>query len=156
MKKLIFVVLLFSISFYQAQSQTRTDTISIVGNHYEISGKPIRPNQLMKVLESNPNAYAEMKNANSSATGAFIFGYAGGFLIGYPIGQALSGAKPSWGLAGIGVGLALISIPFVTTSRDHATKAISLYNTGLTDSGSRGVKINFCLSYQSVGLVCRF
>jgi hypothetical protein len=156
MRKSLFIVLILLSITYQAQSQTCNDTISIVENHYEINGKPYKPNQLLTVLKSNPNAYNEMKKANANSAGAFIFAYTGGFMIGYPLGQALAGAKPNWALAGIGAGLVLIAIPFSTTSRTHAANAISIYNSGLKASRSSVIKISFCLTYDGVGLVYRF
>ncbi len=67
--------------------------------------------QLVKTMEPNEQAYKEIKAAQSTYTLAIIVGGVGGFMVGWPLGTALSGGEPNWIFAGIGAGLIVISIP---------------------------------------------
>lgn len=62
-------------------------------------------------MRSNAKAYKQINSALPNDYLAKIFSYAGGGLIGWPIGAALSGGKPNWSLAGIGAGLIVVAIP---------------------------------------------
>ena len=62
-------------------------------------------------MKPNEQAYKLIKSAQSTYTwGKCIFSYAGGFMIGYPLGTALGGGEPNWAMANIGAGLKAASI----------------------------------------------
>ena len=60
-----------------------------------------------------------------------ILSYAGGFMIGWPIGTAIGGGKPAWALAGIGGGLVAVAIPLSISSNKKMETAVRQYNAGL-------------------------
>lgn len=60
----------------------------------------------------------------------YIFSYAGGFMIGWPIGTAIGGGDPNWGIAAAGVGCVLLSIPLANGYKKNAKEAVSIYNNG--------------------------
>lgn len=95
------------------------------------NGQKLRPGELLKITQINPEAYKEMKKAKSGFDVATIFGSIGGFLIGWPLGTALAGGDPNWALAGIGAGLVVVAIPFNSSYVKHAKNSVRIYNAGL-------------------------
>lgn len=91
-------------------------------------GKELRPKQVLRIMESNPAAHAEFKKAKSNNDAAQVFGAIGGFMIGWPLGTAIAGGDPQWGLAAGGAGFILLSIPFSNGFTKHAKSAIEIYN----------------------------
>jgi hypothetical protein len=98
------------------------------GVRYEMDTLVLSPKQVLDVLKDNPVAYEEFKRAKLNYNVAGVLGFAGGLLIGFPIGTAIGGGDPEWGLAAGGVGLLLASIPFNRAYKGRAFGAIELYN----------------------------
>ncbi|MBL7864343.1 MAG: hypothetical protein JNK10_05685 [Cyclobacteriaceae bacterium] len=90
----------------------------------------VRPNQVLKLMESNPAAQAEFKKAMSNYNGSLALSFVGGALIGWPIGTAAAGGQPEWGLAAGGVAVLLLTIPLTSAFTKHTNQAITLYNGG--------------------------
>lgn len=88
----------------------------------------LSPKQVLEVLKANPVAFEEFKRAKVNYNVAGVLGFTGGVLIGFPIGTAIAGGDPEWGLAAGGVGLILASIPFNRAYKGRAFGAIELYN----------------------------
>ncbi len=86
---------------------------------------------VVRALNNNTEAYQLAKSARSNYILSQIIGSTGGFLIGWPLGTALSGDKPNWTLLGIGAGLVVISIPIEISSNKKIKKALNIYNAGL-------------------------
>ncbi len=105
-------------------------------------------------METNPQAHATFKKAKTNFDAAGVLGFAGGFLIAFPIGTAIGGGNPEWGLAAGGVGLLLAAIPFNSAFKNHALNALDLYNNNITSS--RRIKMNFYLAGTGGKLVIRF
>lgn len=101
------------------------------------NGIKLTPQQLVEVTATNPEAHRVMRKAKANATVAGVLGFAGGFLIGFPLGMAISGNKPQWGVVGAGAGLVLTAVPFSLAYAKNAKKAVSIYNSGLTRTGQR-------------------
>jgi hypothetical protein len=158
MKKLILsiVALLFFVTSY---SQVRSDSITVAkkfGTVFQQYGRNLTPAQLKQIVSVNPEAAAEMKKANANTFPAFAFSYAGGFMIGWPIGTALAGGKANWTLAGIGAGLVLLAIPFSTAYTSHAKNAVRIYNRGLLQTCLPVPEIRLGLLGNGIGLRIRF
>ena len=156
MKKGIFIAIILLTIIFKSRSQEVHDTISIIDNGYAINGKALNQKHLSETLKNNPEAWIEMKKANSNSVGAAIFSYTGGFCIGYPIGQLLAGGEPAWGMAGAGVVLALISIPFAYSAREHSANAIRIYNSGIVSTGQKPTSIDVGLVFNKLSIVYRF
>ena len=91
------------------------------GYKYTQNGNIMRMNDLVKIMESNQQAFNFMKKAQSNNIMAAIFSGAGGFLVGWPVGTALGGGDPNWTLAGVGAGLIGIAIPFSSRANDSVS-----------------------------------
>ena len=104
------------------------------GVGFEIDTVSYSPIQILRILNSNPQAYMEFKKAKSHYDVAGILGFAGVALIAVPLTTALFGGEPEWGLAAGGALLVGASIPLNISFKRHAINAIDTYNSGLSNS----------------------
>lgn len=141
MKKITFVFTLLLFFMLNSFAQTEPDTIHIDkvfgGYRFSQGQKFLTVGQLVKIMEPNEMASRKIKKARSSNVVANVFGGAGGFMIGYPIGTQLGGGDPNWSLAAIGAGLVVVSIPFTQSFNKQAIEAVSIFNEGLKNSSIR-------------------
>lgn len=140
---------------FNSYGQNKSDSIEIkkaLGTIFRQNGKNLTPRQLLDITQSNTEAYKEMKIAKSNYDIGLVFGFAGGFLVGWPLGTAIAGGEPNWTLAGIGAGLILVSIPFSTAYTKHAKNAVNLYNNGLKSTGLNNVDFKIGLTYNGIGV----
>lgn len=158
MKTITFYIF-FLLIFGRLSAQEKPDTIRVeksFGTVFIWKGERLTSRQMMDITKSDPEAYQEMKTAKSNEAGASIFGFTGGFLIGWPLGTAIAGGEPNWTLAGIGAGLVLIAIPFSSAYTKHATKAVRIYNRTIRQSGYQRPQIRFGPSMNGIGFTCTF
>lgn len=158
MKKII-ITALFLLSTYCIYGQNISDTIEVrkaMGVVFIQNGQKLAPRKLLEITSTNSEAYKEMKIAKSNYDAGSVFGFAGGFLVGWPLGTAVAGGEPNWTLAAVGAGLIVISIPFSTSYSKHAKKAVALYNNGLKQSGLNSPEVRLGLTYNGIGLRVTF
>ncbi len=124
------------------------------GCYYQ--GRVIRPARVPDIMRSDPEAYALARNARSNGGLAQVLGYAGGFLIGYPIGTALGGGDPEWVMAGIGAGLLAIGIPLAISSDKKMQRAVEIYNDNLEMQSGSHWRLELASSIDGIGLSLRF
>ncbi len=140
---------------FSSYGQNKSDSIEIkktLGTVFRQNGKNLTPGQLLDITQSNVEAYKEMKIAKSNYDAGFIFGFAGGFLVGWPVGTAVAGGKPNWTLAGIGAGLIVVSIPFSSAYTKHAKNAVKIYNSGLKQTGLNNIDFKIGLTCNGIGV----
>jgi len=140
-------------------AQVPQDTITIkkgFGTVFMHKGKRLTTRQLSDRVKENPEAFKLMSKAKSNQAIGSVFGFAGGFLVGWPLGTAIGGGDPNWTLAAVGAGLIGVSIPFNAAYNKHATNAVHIYNEGLRKTSSRKVQFNMGVSYNRVGLKMNF
>lgn len=123
------------------------------GYRFERDSVSISPKMVLEVMEDNPLAHMEFKKAKTNLDVASVLGFTGGLLIGIPLGTAIVGGEPEWGLAAGGLGLILISIPFNNAFKQHALSALDNYNAYIS---ARRVKVNFYLAGAGGRLVIKF
>lgn len=136
-------------------AQNQHDSIEVkksFGTVFKQNGRILTVNQLVKLVESNPDARKEMKIAKSNYTVNTIFGSLGGAMVGYPLGTAIAGGDPEWVLAGIGAGLFAVSIPFAIAYVKHAKNAVNIHNR---DVKTTGMKIDYRLGLTSNGIALK-
>ncbi|NCA84426.1 MAG: hypothetical protein EOM83_02510 [Clostridia bacterium] len=157
MKKVILLIVI-SLSVVSVMAQNRTDSVLIVKKAFTQNGVRLTPRQLLQITHYNAEANSYMQKAQSNNVAASIFGFAGGFLIGWPIGTAIVGGEANWAMAGIGAGLVLIGIPFSVGYKRNATKAVEIYNRDLAappeTTGAVEWKLGFTRS--GVGIAMKF
>jgi hypothetical protein len=147
--------------FFATSTVAQTDSIRMTkvfgGYKYFQNNQGLTVKQLGVALEANPEASKLFQQAKPNGTAATIFGMAGGFLVGWPIGTAIAGGKPSWELAGIGAGLIVISIPFSSAFNKKTKEAVSIYNQGnKTSTIRKRTELKFNVSPNQVGVVMKF
>lgn len=158
MRKIFILIVLISIGI-NLTGQTQADSIIVkkrLGPVFQQNGRNLTPSQLKKITEVNPEAFAEMKIANSNYVASMFFQLPGGFLIGYPLGTAVAGGDPNWTLAAIGAGLVAISIPLISGYNKHASQAVNIYNNGLAYYTKPNPSMSLGFTGNGVGLKLKF
>ena len=128
------------------------------GYKFTQNGNLLKMNDLVKTMESNQHAYDLIKKAQSNNAIATIFGGAGGFLVGLPLGAAIGGGDANWTLAGIGAGLIAIGIPISSGVNKNAKQAVELYNSSLNPTSFYPHKpeFNVIANQNGIGLSINF
>lgn len=153
MKKLV-LLSLFSIYSYQISVAQEIKAYKTFGGvRFEMDTVTLSLKQVLEIVKVNPKAYAELKRAKSNYSASGVLGFAGGVLIAFPLGTALAGGNPEWGLAAGGAALILASIPFTTAFRGHTMQALDRYNN--KDQTSR-IKPEFLFYGSGARLIIRF
>lgn len=158
MTKTLFIlitVLSFSITI-SAQSDTIVARKVFGGYKYLLDATPLTPKMMLDLMVDNQDAYVLMNHAKTRTTVASVFSYAGGFLIGWPIGTAVAGGDPNWTLAGVGAGLITLGIMASGAASKDAIAAIEIYNSKLKSSQREGMKLNLGIHDHGVGLALKF
>lgn len=152
MKKigLTFIIFLTTATLCRAQ---KIESKKVFGGYkFSAHGTDLSMSELVEIMESNKQAYPIMKKAKANHTVVSVMGFAGGFLIGWPIGAALANKDPDWTLAGIGAGLVAIAIPISATVGRQTKQAIDIYNAGLKPSSLNEFKPEFKLLVKGNGI----
>ena len=169
----IFLLLMITIfsTVLRSQSQnnnesekiTYKDSIILVKSlgEYKIykNDRQIRLKQLKKIMEPNEEAYKEIKLARSANSLGTIMQLGGAFMLGWPLGTALAGGTPHWGMVGVGAGLILVSIPIQIHSNKKLKSAVRTYNSGLNYSSVINTTRNqnqFHLTFKAIQIGVRW
>ena len=157
MRFFISAILIFiSTTYLSAQSNIEISKKGL-GTTFKQNGIVVTPKRLMEITSGNKEAQHKMRLAKPNYDVAQVFGLAGGFCIGWPLGAAIAGGEPNWAILGIGVGLVAVSIPFTLKYNSHAKDAIQIYNAGLApSSATKKVEFQFGLASTGVGLKMTF
>ncbi|MEZ5070469.1 MAG: hypothetical protein R2751_05755 [Bacteroidales bacterium] len=161
MKKSFTLIALLVLGFCSTFGQSPVDSLSMkkaFGGYQFFQGEQrLTMGQLVEAMKPNEQAYQEIKAAQSTYTMAMICSFAGGFMVGWPIGTALGGGDPNWTLAGIGAGLFVVSIPINQSAMKKTKLAVDTFNGGLRTSTFRErSELQLTMSGQGIGLSLRF
>ncbi len=161
MKRIAVIMTLLTLSLTFTFGQTVTDSITmekVFGGYQFYQGyKRLNMNQLVSTMKPNEQAYKQIKSAQSTYTVAMIFCYAGGFMVGWPIGTAIGGGEPNWAMAGIGAGLIVVAIPIGHSFNKKAKQAVDTYNGRLQSISFRDTsELKLSMTGNGVGLILRF
>jgi len=116
----------------------------------------LKNRQMLQIMEAYPEAYQSMRKAKSNADAASVFGFAGGFLVGWTLGSLISQSEPTWGPGAVGVGLILVGIPFNSAYSKHAGNAVSLYNSQVRSSPKGKIDLKLAFGANGIGLRMSF
>ncbi len=163
MKYFIIYILGFFIMLNSQTTQAQNaDTLYLKstfwGNKFYKGDTIYSINGVLEELAANEQPYNLMLKAKKDNTFAQIFGAAGGLLAGWTVGVILSGGEPKWYVAGIGAGLAIISIPLSINFKKKANQALQQHNSLITGSNKWNYKpvYHFGLSGNGLQLRIRF
>ncbi len=108
-------------------------------------------------MQSNEIAYLAFKRAKANYGIANVFGFAGGFMIGWTLGTAIGGGEPNWTVAGVGGGLLLVSIPLFSNANKRAKLAVNTFNSGLGSSSIfKGMNLELAVKDCGMGFLMEF
>lgn len=161
MKRMFLLLVLFFVNLSISLGQQTKEPILMEkvfgGYQFTQGGKRLNFSQLSEIMKPNEVAFQEIKAAQSNNTLAAVFGGAGGFLIGYPVGTALGGGEPNWTMAAIGAGLVVIAIPIGQKANKQAKNAVENCNSSLNSSSFK-MKTDFKLAFtgNGIGLTLKF
>jgi hypothetical protein len=155
---LFLTVCLLQISISSAQEQvpnlaTRRKTGRI---HKEETGGVPDLRQLLILTRDNPEAYKSAKTAKAFQRVGSVVGFAGGFMVGYGLGAAITGEQITGKVIAVGGILVLGSVPFHIGSVTHARKAIKLYNTGMRQTTFKHIDLRVSIASNSLKLKVLF
>ena len=160
MKKCLLSALLciFALATFSQQ----TDSIAIVksfgGLSFVKEGTTYQMGDLKDLVSTDIEAVKYADKARTNNTFAFIFGFAGGFMIGWPLGTYLGGGDMEWSILAVGAGSLTVGLVFDSCAKKNARKAVEIYNNGLKAPASTSLKAEFGigLTGNGVGLTLRF
>jgi hypothetical protein len=110
--------------------------------------------QLMKLLKEDPNMKEYYKPLVTSYVFDKILSASAGILILWPLTEAIYEDDPNWNIAYIGVGCALLSVPFDKAFRKKAREAVNYYNSGYQKTSRVNVDMQF--NSTGIGIVMKF
>jgi hypothetical protein len=128
------------------------------GYKFSQNNENLTMSNLVKTMESNQQAFELIKKAKSKNSLASIIGFAGGGLIGWPIGTAVAGGEANWTLAGIGAGLLAVGIPISLSAINKAKEAVEIYNSSLNTTSYNKFQPEFKIiaNGEGIGLTMNF
>ncbi|MDB5207372.1 MAG: hypothetical protein JWR72_2447 [Flavisolibacter sp.] len=160
MKRIIILSALFLVFHSTSFAQKTDNSISMksgfFGWQFYQNGQKLKVPEVAKMMESNPQAYTYIQSARTNNTWASIIGTIGGFMVGYPLGQAAGGGNANWTVAGIGGGLIIAAIPISIKANKQAKNAIAAYNEGLRSTSFRKAEFDFGFTGNGIGLTVHF
>ena len=151
MKKIITAILLLFLTGLQIKAQKIESTKVWGGYQFKQSGKNLSLSDMQSIMKDNKEALDLVTSAKSNETWAMVLGTAGGALIGFPIGTAIGGGDPEWALAVAGAALIVATIPIIKGFNKKTTRAVELYNNGVTSSAYE-FKPSFNLNIKGTAL----
>lgn len=110
---------------------------------------------MLELMEPNPMAYQAMKRAKTNYDVGCVFGFAGGFLVGWSLGSLISKGEIDWRIAGAGAGLIGLSIPFSIGQNRHTKKAVQLFNDAAKTSNTV-IHFNINCTANKLGIAANF
>jgi hypothetical protein len=128
------------------------------GYRYTYQAMPLRTwSDFSSVMRDSPDALRRLNRAKRNRVAAGVLGGAGGFLIGWPIGQAVAHTvHPAWPMAAAGAGLVAVGIGFDVASNKQLSRGVDLYNASLTAGQAAKPDLSLALTASGVSLRLRF
>lgn len=162
MKQIAFI-LIFSLGFIGiCSSQSARDSVVMQkaffgGYNFIYHGEMLKIKHVVNLMEPNAAAYKQMKSARANNSVANVLGAAGGFCVGWVLGDLSSGEDPNYALLGAGGGLIVASIPFSISSVKKSREAVATWNSGLSTSSLRPRgELKLGMTGFGLGLTYRF
>ncbi|TXN38348.1 hypothetical protein FVB32_08655 [Flagellimonas hymeniacidonis] len=165
MKNVILIAccILLSTSMIQAQDNTPSDDqiemkVRALGYRFYKDGERLTWKELVSATESVKKANALIKRAKSQKLLSNILAFSGGALIGVPLGQKSAHREPTWELAYLGGGIALISLHLSFRTFNNVNKGIDSYNIAMSATAQYQFQPEFRViaDGKGFGLAMRF
>jgi hypothetical protein len=127
----ILFLMLFTSLIVRAQDITRPQPAVYDKGAVIINGARLsKPNQIGPMLLENHRPEVELyfRKYKGNRGASNVFGFIGGFLAGYSLGEAITGKKLNGGLLGSGLGVIGLSALFQIGANSNLKKAVEHYN----------------------------
>ncbi|MFN8775434.1 MAG: hypothetical protein ACK5XV_01585 [Flavobacteriales bacterium] len=162
MKQIAFI-LIFSLGFIGiCSSQSARDSVVMQkaffgGYNFIYHGEMLKIKHVVNLMEPNAAAYKQMKSARANNSVANVLGAAGGFLVGWTLGDLAGGEDPNYTVMGVGGALIVASIPFSVVTVKKSREAVATWNSGLSTSSLRPRgELKLGMTGFGLGLTYRF
>jgi hypothetical protein len=127
------------------------------GYNFSVNGQNLKMGELVDMMQPNPAASQLISTAQSQNTISSILAYLGGGLVGWEIGNLITGKKMNLAVGGSGVALICIALPVGSAAEKNTLKAVDLYNSGLKTTFLKDKPtLNLVSRGNGVGLVMTF
>jgi hypothetical protein len=159
LNKLILCVLCFiSLSAFSQNHDSIQTTKTSGGYKYELNGNVMTYETMLHAMQNNVEATQLLNKAKGNSGFANVLGYVGGFLVGYPLGTALSGGQANWTLAAIGAGILVVAIPIASSANKNIKQAVDIYNSSLNQTSYKqpDYELKLGLHPNGLGLTLNF
>ncbi|WP_298554476.1 hypothetical protein [uncultured Algibacter sp.] len=158
MKKATLTLALIITSLTLCHAQ-KIDIEKVFGGYkYTHNDELVSIGDLASIMESNTEAFELIKKGRTSRGLSAVLGFAGGALVGWPLGTSIRGGDANWTLAGIGAGLIAVAIPISNGSNKKINQAVELYNASLNSTSQNTFKPEFNIigNGKGIGLSMNF
>ena len=154
MRRLVTVLLGCFLSA-SAYGQAGDADIRMERSRFYEGDKLLKPREVLTRLQLNTEAFAEFKKAKANYDAAQVLGFVGGFMIGWPLGTALGGGDPQWGIAAGGGALILASLPLNSAFKKRADRALTIYNSNQPAAWSFPIDVRFRFYGAGAGIMVK-
>lgn len=152
-----FFLLSISSTFAQEYGVPITIKKNMGSNLFYQGEKHLTINQVAKILEANPETFQLMKSAKQNNIWSYLLGVPGAAMFGWQLGAATAGGDADWVMAGVGVGLVGLSIPFMRKCTKQSQQAVDLYNQSIGTTGyCTKTELGLTFTSDGVGLALHF
>lgn len=148
MKYLIFL-------FVIAPAITFSQSLEVKKGKFYKGSQLVTANDFVMQMQDNPEAFKLASSAKSSYSAANVLGFIGGFMVGWPLGTAIGGGDPEWGLLAAGAGVLAVAIPISVSSTKKMKEAAKIYNEG-AEASTSSIRLDLSISPTRTGLLLRF
>ncbi|MFN8863424.1 MAG: hypothetical protein ACK5W1_03850 [Flavobacteriales bacterium] len=127
------------------------------GYNFIYRGEILKVRQVVNVMDLNETAQKQMRLAKVNNDIANVLSVAGGFMVGWTLGDLASAEDPNYTVMAVGGGLIVAAIPFSVSAVKKSNQAVDTWNSGLRTS-SLPVKseLRFGMTSTGLGLTFRF
>lgn len=159
-KPIIFLFgLIICISVFSQNSNDSIQIIKIGTNYrYEQHGHLLNLQQMTQIMTTDKEAAKYLKSAKLSNGISVLLGYAGGFMIGYPIGRYIAGRGANLSMLAVGIGFVIVDIPVSIATKRNLFNAIHRYNSHNSEAGliSNDYDLHMGITQNGIGFTLSF
>ena len=119
-------LIFFLVAFSTFAQEIPESPLTVDKKRVFLEGTELSYRQVSSILMKYEESAPFMKKAKTNRDMGMVFSFIGGFGIGYGVVYGLFGNTSGWIIAGVGAGVAVISIPFSVGYKKNLLKSIDL------------------------------
>jgi hypothetical protein len=141
---------------YGPPHTSNSDSIFLRNNQGHYKGQILTRKEFVELLKTNDEAFKKYKSSKASGKISNWLAFIGGYCIGWPIGTAIGGGEPEWGLVAVGGGILVAAIPIAMISNDLFKEAVTIYNNGISKNHQSNKELKIGFTGNGIKLCLRF